>query len=266
MELWSIASGSSGNCIYAGSESTQLLIDAGITAKRIEQALASREYDPGDLSAILITHEHSDHITGVSVLARRYHIPVYATEKTMDAVLAQRGMEKFDDSLVQIISPDHDFFVGDLLVHPFANYHDAADPVCYTLQDPSVKIAVATDMGHYDDYTVRALSGCDAMLIEANHDRHMLEVGPYPYPLKQRILSEVGHLSNDHCGKLLCELYHENLRYILLGHLSKENNLPELAYETVRYEMKSELGQSIRKDLRLGVAKRDIPSGSIVLS
>ncbi|MBR0153876.1 MAG: MBL fold metallo-hydrolase [Lachnospiraceae bacterium] len=266
MELWSIASGSSGNCIYAASARTQILIDAGISAKRIEQSLASREYSADDLSAILITHEHSDHIQGVSVLARRHHIPIYATEKTVDALLAQRGMEKMDESLIRIVEADRDFSVGDLTVHPFANYHDAADPVCYTVQDGRVKIAVATDRGHYDDYTVRSLSGCEAMLIEANHDRHMLEVGPYPYPLKLRILSDTGHLSNDHCGKLLCELYHEKLQYILLGHLSKENNLPELAYETVRFEMKSELGSAIRRDLRLGVAKRDVPSGSVIVS
>ena len=266
MEMWSIASGSSGNCIYAASDDTQLLVDAGISAKRIEQAMAAREYSAADLSAILVTHEHSDHIQGISVLARRYRIPVYATEKTLDALMKQRGMEKMDESLLQVIEPDKEFSVGSLTVHPFANYHDAADPVCYTLHDGQYKIAVATDLGHYDDYTIHSLSGCDMLLIEANHDRHMLEVGPYPYPLKQRILSDVGHLSNDHCGKLLCELYHDKLRYILLGHLSKENNLPELAYETVRYEMKSELGDAIRKDLRLGVAKRDVPSGSIVLS
>ena len=265
MELWSIASGSSGNCIYIATGQTRLLVDAGISAKRIEQALSLRQISADSIDGILLTHEHSDHVQGVSVLARRHKIPVYTTQGTADAISGMRGMEKFPEGLVRIIAPDQEFALGDTIIHPFANYHDAADPVCYTVRDGEHKVAVSTDMGHFDEYTIASLAGCQALLIEANHDRHMLEVGPYPYSLKQRILSDHGHLSNDHCGKLLCELYHDDLQYILLWLLSKENNYPELAYETVKYEMKSELGTSIRKDLRLGVAKRDMPSGCIVL-
>ena len=237
MRLCSIASGSSGNCIYVGSEATHLLVDVGISGKRTEAGLKELELNGRDIDGILITHEHADHISGLGIIARKYEIPVYATRGTIDAMRKSSGLGNVDWNLFYEVKEDEKFIIKDLTVNPMRISHDAAQPVGYRISQGSRRVAVCTDLGIYNDYTVECLKGMDALLLEANHDVNMLQVGPYPYYLKQRILGDRGHLSNERAGQLLCSLLHDKLQSVMLGHLSKENNLPELAYEAVRVEV-----------------------------
>ncbi len=260
MEFCSIASGSSGNCIYTGSDDTHILIDAGISCKRITEGLDSMNLSPSDINGIFISHEHADHIQGIGVLTRKYHIPLYATEKTLDAISANKCLGKVDDSLFNVVNPDNPIFINDLTINPIHISHDAADPVMYVVSNNEKRVAVVTDLGTYDSYTVDRLKNLDILLIESNHDIKMLENGRYPYPLKKRILSDHGHLSNVSCGRLLCEILHEKITAVFLGHLSQENNYERLAYETVRLEVKMSDGPFGGKDFPLYVAKRDTVS------
>lgn len=257
MRLCSIASGSSGNCIYVGSDTTHLLIDVGISGKRIEAGLKCLEVCPGDLDGILITHEHSDHIKGLGVMSRKYNIPIYTTRGTKQAILETGNIGKVDEELFVDIVADEKFTIKDLMVNPMRISHDAASPVAYRVSYGNSKVAVCTDLGMYNDYTVECLKGMNAILLEANHDINMLQVGPYPYYLKQRILGDRGHLSNENSGRLLSEILSEDLKYILLGHLSKENNIPELAFEAVRMEVNLGKNPYNANDFDIRVAKRD---------
>ena len=259
MRLCSIASGSSGNCIYVGHASTHLLIDAGISGKRIEQGLSQIGVDPGDLSGILITHEHSDHIQGVGVLARKYKIPMYGTVETFCAMKhGKTSIGKVDDALFQSILPEQKFAVGEIDIQPFSISHDAANPVAYVFEADGQKIGMATDLGVYTEKTVEYLKDSEILYLESNHDVNMLMVGGYPYYLKQRIIGDHGHLSNDTAAELLCRLHHDRLKHVLLAHLSKENNYPELAYETVKAELLVRVGEAAMPNLV--VAPRDVPS------
>lgn len=257
MRMCSIASGSSGNCIYIGSESNHILIDAGISGKRVEAGLKELKLKGEDVNGILITHEHSDHIKGLGVLARKYEIPIYATPGTAAAIQEMDGLGKINEELFVEIRADVPFDIGDLRISPFSISHDAAEPVAYRITCGSRSAAVATDLGVYSDYTVEHLRELDALLLEANHDIHMLEVGGYPYYLKRRIAGERGHLSNESAGKLLCQVLHDNLKAVFLGHLSKENNYAELACETVKLEV--QLGDTPYQpgDFPISVARRD---------
>ena len=233
MRLCSIASGSSGNCIYVGSDNTHLLVDTGISKKRIEEGLHSLDIKGEELDGILITHEHSDHIQGLGVFSRKYEIPVYATPGTIDGIRSYSGLGRMPEGLLHPIHTDEPFILGDITVDPFRISHDANEPSGYRFENDGKAVAVATDLGKYDEYTVEHLKNLDAVLLEANHDIHMLEVGAYPYYLKQRILGDKGHLSNELSGQLLCDILHDNLKHIILGHLSKENNIKELAHMTM---------------------------------
>lgn len=260
MELCSIASGSSGNCICVGSDRCHLLIDAGISGKRIETGLNSIELKTAEMQGILITHEHIDHIAGLGVLARRYGIPIYATAGTINAILHIRSVGKIDEELFHEIAPEVSFTIGDLTVEPISVSHDAADPVAYKIRQQEKSLAVMTDLGTYDDTIVEKMRGLDILLLEANHDVHMLQAGSYPYPLKQRILGDRGHLSNERSGQLLGKVLHDNFKTVILGHLSKENNYPQLAYETVRLEVTMSASPYKGDDFPMYVANRDVPS------
>ena len=260
LELCSIASGSSGNCICIGNDNEHVLIDAGISGKRIENGLAEFDLKAQDMSAILITHEHIDHIAGLGVMARRYHLPIYATEKTIEAIKKVKSVGKIDDELFHPISAGDEFNIGSLNLKSIHISHDAADPVAYRVDYNDKRMAVITDLGTYDDEIVGQLQGLDALLLEANHDVHMLQTGIYPYPLKQRILGDRGHLSNEISGQLLCELLHDRFGTVMLGHLSKENNYEELAYEAVRLEITMGDNPYKAEDFPIYVAKRDIAS------
>lgn len=255
MHINSLVSGSSGNCIYVGSSNTHLLIDAGTSGKRIEQCLNKIDLKTSDISGILVTHEHSDHIKGLGVLARRYNLPIFATQGTIDAIMSSSSLGKIDKELLNTVKPDTSFAINDLTINPYKISHDAIEPVCYTISNESSKIGFATDLGTYDEYIVNNLKDSNILYIEANHDINMLQVGSYPYYLKRRILSDKGHLSNELSGKLICELLHDNIKHIMLGHLSNENNFPELALETVQYELNNH-NYYKSNDFEMSVAKR----------
>ena len=239
MELCSIASGSSGNCIYAGTDHCHVLVDAGISGKRIETGLNEIGLKTAEMDGILVTHEHSDHIKSLGVLARKYGLPMYATQGTIDAIKEKSSIGKVDESLFQVIHPEEDFTIGDMMYQG----------------DKSM--GIITDLGKYDDYIVDKLQGLDVLLLEANHDVHMLQAGMYPYQLKRRILGDRGHLSNELSGQLLGKVLHDGFKKVILGHLSKENNYPQLAWETVRLEVT--MGENPYKgsDFPMVVAKRD---------
>ncbi len=257
MRLCSIASGSSGNCIYVGSDATHLLVDIGISGKRTESGLSELELTGRDIDGILITHEHADHIQGLGVISRKYEIPIYATPGTIKAIKECSSLGKMDEALFHEIQEDKKFIIKDLTINPMRISHDAAQPVGYRISYGGKKVAVCTDLGTYNDYTVECLKGMDALLLEANHDVNMLQVGPYPYYLKQRILGDRGHLSNENSGRLLCRVLHDKLKAVVLGHLSKENNLPELAFESVRMEVTMGDNPYTAGDFDIRVARRD---------
>ncbi|MGN0306163.1 MAG: MBL fold metallo-hydrolase [Lachnospiraceae bacterium] len=266
MELCSIASGSSGNCIYVGTQATHLLVDVGISGKRTESGLNSIGLSGRDLDGILITHEHSDHVSGLGVMSRKYHIPIYATAGTIEAIRRSSSLGKIDEELFVPIEADSTFTLKDILVSPMSTSHDAIQPVAYRFRHGKQKIAIATDLGTYNDYTVECLKGMDLLFLEANHDVNMLQVGPYPYALKQRILGDRGHLSNERSGQLLEKLLHDKLQAVVLGHLSKENNLPQLAYETVRVELAMGKTGYRGDEFPITVAKRDEVSDKICIA
>lgn len=257
MDFCSIASGSSGNCIYVGSDETGILIDVGLSGKRVEAGLNSIDRTTREMDGILITHEHADHIKGLGVLARKYQIPIYATGGTIRAIQECSSVGKIDEGLFREIRADERFHIKDLEIAPFAISHDAAEPVAYRVNRGEKSFGVVTDLGVYSDYTIEHLKGLDGILLESNHDVNMLQVGSYPYYLKQRILGRRGHLSNENAGRLLCEILHDKMKTIILGHLSRENNYEELAYETVCAEVT--LGENPYKagDFPISVAKRD---------
>ncbi|WP_408071035.1 MBL fold metallo-hydrolase [Butyrivibrio sp. JL13D10] len=242
MRLASLSSGSSGNSIYVGSDTTHILVDTGCSKKRIVEGLSKLDLSLDDIDAIFVTHEHSDHIAGLHTILKKHDIPVFATKGTIQGIRNSDKKGEMLSSEFREIRADEKVSVKDIIINPMSIMHDALEPVGYRISYGNKKVAIATDLGCYDEYTVDCLKGLDAVLIEANHDVRMLQSGPYPYLLKKRILGEKGHLSNEKSGELLCRILHDNLKGILLGHLSKENNLPELAYETVRVEI--EMGEN----------------------
>ena len=256
MDFCSIASGSSGNCTYTGTDHTALLVDAGVSARQIEKGLKSIDRTATDIDGILVTHEHSDHIKGLGVLSRRYGIPIYGTKGTLNAIANCSSLGTIDAGLYREIHVDEDFQVGDVTVHPFEIPHDAAQPSAYRISHEETSVAVVTDLGVFSDYIIENMKGLDAVLLEANHDIRMLQAGPYPYYLKQRILGTHGHLSNENAGRLLCRVLHDNLKHIFLGHLSKENNYDALAYETVCMEVTMGENPYKASDFHIRVADR----------
>ena len=298
MRFQSIASGSSGNCIYVGSSRTHLLMDVGINKKKTEQALHGIGLGLNDVDGIFLTHEHSDHIAGLPVIAKHTHIPVFATKGTINAVLGMSKCKDIDPARFIEVRPDEPLRVGDLEIDPMRISHDAAEPVGYRIYEGKTeadalkedlsghgiagnipaeirisenkrrtervkKACICTDLGCFTEYTEKCLEDSDVLLLEANHDVNMLQVGPYPYRLKQRILGERGHLSNCSSGQLLSRILNNHLKGIFLGHLSQENNIPELAFETVRVEiMFSESGYR-PEELPIQVAKRTEPSALV---
>lgn len=260
MRFESIASGSSGNCIYVGSANTHLLMDVGISRKRTVDALREIDLDMRDIDGIFLTHEHTDHITGLPVIAKHSDMPIYATKGTIDAIRKMPKYQDIDPARFIPVRPDEPVAVGDLTIDPMHISHDAADPVGYRIYEGTKKACICTDLGCYTDYTRECLKDSDILLLESNHDINMLQVGSYPYRLKQRILGERGHLSNASSGQLLSKVLNNHLKGIFLGHLSQENNLPELAFETVRVEIMFSDSDYRPEELPISVAKRSAPS------
>jgi phosphoribosyl 1,2-cyclic phosphodiesterase len=224
-----LASGSKGNAIYLADGETRVLVDAGLSGREIERRMEARQLAAADLDAILVTHEHADHIQGVGVLARRYHIPVYISRRTAQAGSGRLG------NIADLVhfrcgTPFH---IGALAFHPFTTTHDAADSAGFTVASGNCKAGIATDLGIVTELVKRHLDGCQLLVLEANHDDQMLIDGPYPWPLKQRIRGRNGHLSNTQCRDLLGALLHADLKQVILAHLSDNNNTPAQALNTV---------------------------------
>lgn len=226
-----LVSGSSGNSTYIGTKHTHILIDAGVSCKQIVEHIAELKLTPQQIDAIFITHEHIDHIKGAGVLSRKYDIPVYATPGTWEGIGKTVG--DFAQKNIKYVYEDEVCVINDLCVKPFAIPHDTNEPVSYSITAENCKMTVATDIGHITDTVKENIYDSDVLLLEANHDLDMLRNGSYPWPLKKRILGENGHLSNIAAGDTLSDIITGKLKYVFLGHLSKENNEPHLAYETV---------------------------------
>lgn len=253
VKFCSLYSGSSGNSIFISSGNTRLLIDAGLSCKKIVQALDSIDESPSSISALLITHEHSDHIRGAGILMRKLGVPLYVNEKTWYAM--KKSIGKVSEDLVNIINTGEFFEIGDIIVKSFPIPHDAVDPVAYSFFIGNNKITTATDIGHVTEELYDNLKGSCTVLLESNHDVEMLMVGGYPWPLKKRILGDKGHLSNETCAGLSVELAKSGTKRFVLGHLSKENNFPDLAYQTTYNELNHN-GFKIGEDVLLKVASR----------
>ncbi|NMA00358.1 MAG: MBL fold metallo-hydrolase [Clostridiaceae bacterium] len=232
MLSFSLCSGSSGNSTYVGTSSACLLIDCGLNGRQLARALNAYDLDPGELDAILLTHEHVDHYSGVGVAMRRYDIPLYLTEKTYLAVKSSLG--EIDEARVHLITAGQPFAVRDTEILPFSTPHDAADPVGFRVIDRSGDIGVCTDLGYFSRDVRTALRGCRIIFLEANYDVEMLETGPYPRFLKQRIAGRQGHLSNVDAGEAAAWLVRYGAEAISLSHLSENNNRPGRAMVTVR--------------------------------
>lgn len=248
-------SGSSGNAVFVGTGKTRILIDAGLPGRTVENALQQLGVLPETLDAIVVTHEHSDHTKGVGILSRKYHLPVYANEPTFNAMAKYVG--EIEPKNRRFFETNEDFYIGDLDLMPFSIPHDAADPVGYRVYSGGRSAAVATDMGFLRKNVYQALNGTDVLLLESNHDPDLLMRNPrYSAYLKQRILSNHGHLSNESSARALLSLYETGVKQVLLGHLSSENNTPELAMETALAALER-AGVTVNEDIGLGIAWRD---------
>jgi len=228
LAVCNLASGSKGNSTYVSDGETSILIDAGLSGIELQRRLTSRNLEPEKLDAIIVTHEHSDHVKGAGILSRRFKLPVYINQKTEAAATGlgrPHEIRPFDCGTT--------FRIGNLTIHPFSISHDAEDPAGFTIGQNGTRVAIATDLGIATAMVKEHLKHCSLLILEANHDPQMLEIGPYPWPLKQRIQSRVGHLSNSDSKKLLQELQHADLQHVILAHLSEINNTPQKAFDEV---------------------------------
>ena len=251
-------SGSSGNAVYVGCGDTHILVDAGLSGTRIANELGKIGIHPSQLTAILVTHEHSDHVSGVGVLSRKYHLPIYATAGTWEGMTGRIGA--VEPQFRCEMEPERDFYLGDLNIMPFSTPHDAKQPVGFCFEHGGARFAMATDIGCPKKGWMSAVRGADAVLLESNYDPDMLKAGSYPYELKHRILSNRGHLCNDDAGRCALELTQSGAKHIVLGHLSKENNFPELARRCCEDALRTG-GVQPGEDVRIDVANRDGVTG-----
>lgn len=227
-----LASGSTGNASVIDTSEAKLLVDAGLSARKLEQLMNMRDVDPRELDGILVTHEHSDHIKGLSVLARKYELPVYANEKTWQAM--EKHAAGIPDHKRHIVETGGTLSFGSLRVESFAISHDAADPVGYCFTLGGLKLSFATDLGYVSEKVLDNIIDSDVLILESNHDVEMLRIGAYPWNIKRRILSDVGHLSNEMAGEALAKIVSAGtVRRVYLAHLSRDCNLMDLARLTV---------------------------------
>lgn len=258
IKLCSLSSGSSGNCIYVGGDESGVLVDCGVSGKEILNNLKNIGVCTSTIKAILVTHEHSDHIRSIGIISRKLDIPIYANAKTWEGIDGSIGAVKPEN--IRIINTGEEFEIDEISVKSFNTPHDAAEPVGYCFFSGNKKVSIATDLGHFSSCVKDNIQGSDMVLLEANHDIEMLKVGRYPYFLKRRILGDHGHLSNEAAGMAVFELLNTGVKEVLLGHLSRENNFPELAFQTVKNileEKKVRLGNDINIDMapRCGISK-----------
>ena len=218
----SLYSGSSGNSLFVESENTKLLVDAGVSSKKIEEALGNLEIDPTSIYGILITHEHSDHVQGLGTFAKKFNLPVFVNEKTLDAMPKQK--EKISEKNIKLFNINEKFEIGDLKVKPFSIPHDAANPCGFNIFKDDKKISIATDIGHMTNGILKNLEDSIFIMLESNYDPEVLKYSKYPYQLKTRIAGPDGHLSNELAGKTISYLLNSGLKQAVLGHLSKQSN------------------------------------------
>lgn len=256
----SLYSGSSGNSLFVETPNTKLLIDAGVSSKKIETALKSIDVDPSSLDGILITHEHTDHVQGLGTFSRKFDLPVFVNSKTLDAMPKQK--EKISEKNINFFKIEEKFEINDLKIKPFAIPHDAANPCGFSIVKDNKKISIATDIGHMTNGILKNLEGSEFILLESNYDPEVLMYSHYPYILKTRIAGPTGHLSNEAAGKTISFLLKSGLQQVMLGHLSKESNFPELAYKTVVEELIS--SNYNENSLRLSIASRDATSKEVL--
>lgn len=261
MNFCSLYSGSSGNSLFVESPNTKILIDAGVSSKKIETALTDININPASLDGILITHEHTDHVQGLGTFSKKFDIPVFVNQETLDAMPKQK--DKISEKNIKTFKVTDKFSIGDLDINPFSIPHDAANPCGFNIFRADKKISIATDIGHMTNNILKNLEESLFIMLEANYDPEVLKCSTYPFTLKTRIAGPTGHLPNEIAGKTISYLLQSGLKNAMLGHLSKESNFPELAYKTVVEELM--LKNYNENSLKLSVASRDQHSNLITI-
>lgn len=245
VSLTVLGSGSRGNCTLLTASRTKLLVDAGFSCREVCRRLGAAGHDPGSIDAILISHEHSDHVSAVDVLARKYKIPVYMTAGTHQGwrrYMRDRMKASAKLPRLETFAAGHKFQIGDISVMPFTTPHDAADPVGFTFHAEGIKVGIVTDLGYIPSSVVEHLRGCHGLMIESNHDLEMLRLGPYPWAVKQRVMSRTGHLSNESLAEFFINNYDGAAMFLILAHLSEQNNHPEVARRAAEQALGSRCG------------------------
>ncbi|WP_066195479.1 MULTISPECIES: MBL fold metallo-hydrolase [Gracilibacillus] len=257
MQFSVLASGSTGNAFYIGTEKERILVDAGLSGKEMTRLFSEIHVDPSSLSRILVTHEHSDHIKGLGIFARKYNLPIYANEKTWKAMESSIGKIALDQKFLFDMETVQTF--GDMDVESFAVSHDAADPMFYTFHHHGKKVALVTDLGYVSERIKKTVEAADALIFEANHDVEMLRMGHYPWSVKRRILGDSGHVSNEDCAFALQDIIDNQTKRIYLAHLSKDNNMKDLARMSVTNSL-TEYGFDIGNKLMLHDTDPKVPT------
>lgn len=256
MNFCSLYSGSTGNSLFVQSNETKILIDAGVSAKKITEALLDMDIDIKEINGIIVTHEHIDHIRSIGTLANKYNIPIYATLGTWNGIENEKSVSKIENK--NYFKIGEEFNLGDLKINSFSTSHDAMDSCGFSIENDNKKISVATDLGEITNEVFSSIKNSKFVLLESNYEPEVLKYCSYPYTLKTRIAGSRGHLSNEDAGKTISKLMDFGLERVLLGHLSKESNFPELARKTVINELMS---NGIKEnDIDLDVASRTNPS------
>lgn len=259
MRISILGSGSRGNCTYIETSRCRLLVDAGFGIRSLKRRFREAGLGPDDIDAILITHGHTDHVSGVEALARYFKAPVYATQGTQDEARSFQRIEK-----VETLKGGDSFAIGDLVITSFPTPHDSAEAVGFRFSNGGITGLLATDLGKLTKTVADYTKGCDWLILESNHDEELLKLGPYPWVLKRRVLGDYGHLSNRSLAAFLTDTFDGSATDLFLAHLSKQNNLPELALESALRAISERHSQQLGKDLRIHLTHQGKPS--IVLS
>ena len=262
LNFCSLYSGSSGNCLFVKTKNTKILVDCGTSLKKVQEGLISIGEKIDDIDAILVTHEHTDHVQSLGNVSKKFNIPVYINFETLEAIPKQK--EKIEPYNQKIFEIGKEFKIGDLAINSFSTPHDAVNPCGFNIYNNKSKLTIATDLGHIDNNLINNMKESSFVLLESNYDNEILKYSRYPASLKRRIAGPNGHLSNETAGKTISELAKFELKEVMLGHLSKENNFTELAYQTVIEELQE--NNIDINDLRLSVASRYNPSKVIKIS
>ncbi len=261
INFYSLYSSSSGNSLLVHTDTTKILIDAGVSCKKLESSLINLNIDPHTIDGILVTHEHIDHVQGLGTFSKKFNVPVFTNIETLEAMPKQK--EKISPSNIHYFDINKKFKLGDLKIKPFNIPHDAANPCGFNIWKNDKKISIATDIGHINGDILKHLEESLFVMIEANYDPSVLKCSSYPFHLKTRIAGPNGHLANEATGKTISHLINSGLKSAMIGHLSKENNFPELAYKTIVEELI--LQNQTEDSIQLTVAHRDTNSKLITI-